>query len=143
MTSEPDALKRGKQFHAVVQRQWAATAEGKVAIEVTIPLIPADTRLQRAKRGRMDVFVDEVGEFVVVVEIKATDWDRISPQNRQRNLASHRRQVWRYIGKHLDGDGRSVCAGIIYPSAPKDAGLQRRIEEYLGDYGLQVVWHDG
>jgi hypothetical protein len=40
------------------------------------------------------------------------------------------------------GDGIDVCAGIIYPTAPKTAGLKARIEEYLNDRGMQVVWYD-
>ena len=34
------------------------------------------------------------------------------------------------------GDGME-----IYPTAPRTAGLKARIEEYLNDYGLQVVWY--
>ncbi|MCK5828462.1 hypothetical protein KAH43_08070 [Candidatus Bipolaricaulota bacterium] len=90
----------------------------------------------------MDVFVDDAGDFVVVVEIKATDWDRILPRNIQRNLGSHRRQVWKYIEKYTDGDRVDVCAGIIYPTTPKTPGLKERIETYLNEYGLQVVWYD-
>ena len=78
---------------------------------------------------------------VTVVEIKATDWDRILPRNRQRNLASHRRQVWRYIETYVDGDELDVCAGIIYPTAPTTPRLKEQVEEYLFDYGLQVVWY--
>ena len=77
-----------------------------------------------------------------VVEIKATDWDRIPERNVQRNLSSHRRQVWRHIDKHLDVDQVNVCAGIIYPKTPTTAGLRERVEEYHGGYGLQVVWYD-
>ena len=90
----------------------------------------------------MDIFVDEASDFVSIVEIKATHWDRILPRNRQRNLASHRRQVWRYIEKYADVDHTDVCAGIIYPSAPTTPGLKERIEEYLNDYGLQAGWYD-
>ena len=89
----------------------------------------------------MDIHVDELGDMVTVVEIKATDWDRILPRNRQKNLASNRRQVWKYIQKYVDGERMDVCAGIIYPTAPRTAGLKERIEDYLNDYGLQVVWY--
>ncbi len=108
--TEPEALRGGKAFHALVQRDWDLTADGKINIEHTIPLLKVTTAMTR-RRGRIDIFVDELDGFVTVVEVKATNWDRIQPHNRQRNLASHRRQVWRYIEKYLDGDELEVCAG--------------------------------
>lgn len=89
----------------------------------------------------MDIFVKDSGNMVTVVEIKAADWDRIEARNRQRNLAAHRRQIWRYIEKYVDGDRVDVCAGIIYPRVPTTVGLREQIEGYLNDYGLQVVWY--
>lgn len=141
MTQEPVCLRRGKAFHTKVQADWVGTAEGKIRVEHTIKLLSVDSRMRHMRRGRMDLFVDEVGDFVVIVEIKATDWDRILSRNIQKNLASHRRQVWRYIDKHHEGDGLDVCAGIIYPSEPKTPGLKERIEDYQNDFGIQVVWY--
>lgn len=142
MGTQPIQLRRGRAFEKRVQEDWELTAVGKVNTEETIPLLAGLTRTGRGKRGRMDIFVNDVGDYVVVVEIKATDWDRIIPKNIQRNLDSHRRQVWKYIDKYLDGDQVNVCAGIIYPTTPETPGLQDRIEEYLNSYGLQVVWYD-
>ncbi len=141
MGVQPEQLRRGREFERTVQTDWGQTADGNPRIEHTIPLLAGLTRTGRPRRGRMDIFVDELGNMVTVVEIKATDWDRILPRNRQRNLASHRRQVWRYIEKYLDADQLDVCAGIIYPTASRTAGLKERIEDYLNDYGLQVVWY--
>ena len=135
-------LRRGRAFECRVKADWEATAEGTPQTEVVIPLVSGLTRTGRRRKGRMDVFIDDSGDFVVVVEIKATDWDSILPRNIQRNLASHRRQVWKYIDKHLDVDQVSVCAGIIYPAAPATPGLKGRIEDYHGSYGLQVVWYN-
>jgi hypothetical protein len=90
----------------------------------------------------MDIFVHESGDYVTVVEIKATDWDRVLARNRRRLLGAHRRQVWRYIEKFIDGDHLNVCSGIIYPAAPVTAGLREEVETYLNDCGLQVVWFD-
>lgn len=134
-------LRRGREFERQVQSDWARTAEGNPQTEVTIPLLSGLTRTGRRRHGRMDVFVSEAGDMVTIVEIKATDWDRILPRHIQNNLSSHRRQVWRYIEKHLDADRVDVCAGIIYPRAPKTPGLKERVEEYLNGYGLQVVWY--
>jgi hypothetical protein len=88
----------------------------------------------------LDLFVDEPGNYVSVVEIKATDWDRV--KNVVKLLGSHRRQAWKYIEKYLDVDHVEVCPGIIYPTAPSTPGLKDRVETYLNDHGLQVVWYD-
>ncbi len=141
MGNQPKQLKRGREFEKIVQGDWERTAEGNPRIECTIPLLAGLTPTGRRRKGRMDVFVDDLNDIVVVVEIKATDWDRILPRNRQRNLASHRRQIWKYIEKFVDGRQQDVCAGIIYPKAPKTKGLKERIEEYLNGHGLQVVWY--
>ena len=140
-TPEPEILRRGKAFHRRVQRDWEDLAtDGVVDSEHTIE-ISRDT--QRVRSGRLHLFVDDLGDFVSVVEIKSTDWDRVKPENRRRLVASHRRQIWRYIETFLDRERVDVCAGVIYPRAPRTPGLRREIEELLNDYGLQVVWYDG
>lgn len=96
----------------------------------------------RIRRGRMDIFIEPIDDFVTVVEIKATDWHAVKIQNRRKLLGSHRRQVWKYVEQYLDYDSVSVCAGIIYPSAPVTPGLKSEIETYLNDYFLQVVWFE-
>ncbi|MCB2211330.1 hypothetical protein KQI52_04385 [bacterium] len=91
----------------------------------------------------MDLFVDELADYVVIVEIKGTNWDQIKPKNVKKLLGAHRRQVWRYIDEFVDGEVfTSVCAGMIYPTAPDTPGLKEQIEEYLNEWALQVVWFD-
>ncbi len=34
----------------------------------------------------MDLFVDDLTDYVVIVEIKGTNWDRIKPQNVKKLL---------------------------------------------------------
>jgi hypothetical protein len=57
-------------------------------------------------------------------------------------LGSHKRQVWRYIDRYLDVEKVDVCPGIIYKSPPSTPGLREEIEEYLNEWGLQVVWYE-
>jgi hypothetical protein len=129
MSGEPEQLKRGKQFQEAVQSEWAGgNAQERRRIEHTTPLLRGVTRTGRRRHGRMDIFVDELGDMVTVVEIKATDWDQILHHNRQKNVASHRRQVWNYIEKYVDGEQTDVCAGIIYPRAPRTDGLKEHIK---------------
>ena len=85
----------------------------------------------------MDLFIDEVHAFVSVVEIKATDWDKVISANRRKLLGTHRRQMMKYVDKYVDGDGISVCAGFVYPRKP---GLTEEVDAFLNDHAFQVVW---
>jgi len=139
---EPECLRRGKEFHKKVQSDWDMNIkDGNLNIEHTINLLSYPSRAKHIKSGRLDMFVDELGEFVSVIEIKSTDWDKIKPRNIHKLLASHRRQIWTYISKYLDNDKIDVCPGIIYPAAPSSNGDRKYIEEYLNSYGIQVVWY--
>ncbi|HEV7238326.1 MAG TPA: hypothetical protein VGQ36_03730 [Thermoanaerobaculia bacterium] len=140
---EPDILRRGKEFHRRVQTDWAGEVEkSTVRLEKTILLALLSDTVKRGRRGRMDIFIDKVEDFVTVVEIKATDWDRVLERNRRKLLGAHRRQVMRYVDQYVDHDHVNVCAGIIYPQSPRGVGLKEMVEQYLNDHALQVVWFD-
>ena len=138
---EPELLKAGKQFHKKVQNDWKHSAkDGTICPEHTISLVP-DKSIHK-RHGRLDIFVDDVGDFISVIEIKSTDWDAVKHENRKKLLGSHRRQVWRYIDRYIDVEKVDVCPGIIYQSPPSAPGLREDIEKYLNDWGLQVVWYE-
>jgi hypothetical protein len=140
---EPEILRRGKAFHKRVQADWSGKVEGASSIpEHSIRIVGGGRPGSRHRRGRLDIFIDLISDFVTVVEIKSTDWDQIQPRSRSKLLASHRRQVLRYVDKYLDEDRVSVCAGIIYPAPPADPTVRLLVEEYLNGYALQVVWYD-
>ena len=63
------------------------------------------------------------------------------PKNIGRNLYAHQRQIWKYIEKFIDGDKIDVCPGIIYPYSPSLKDLKQRVEDYLNERGIQVVWY--
>jgi sulfite reductase alpha subunit-like flavoprotein len=66
----------------------------------------------------MDVFVANAGEGLVAVgEIKASDWDRMTPGAVRRNVLRQARQVWEYIESQL-GDSQEVSPGMIFPRRP-------------------------
>jgi len=71
--------------------------DGKINIENSIPLSILRKKTSQQKAARPDIFVDELSDFISVVEIKSTDWDKVKEKNRKKLLGSHRRQVWRYI----------------------------------------------
>jgi hypothetical protein len=93
MNKEPPQLTRGKAFHKLIQTEWQQKAQGGVTAERH--LIKPNGR-----RGRVDIFVDDTESKeagVAVVEIKATDWDKIKPENIRRNVKRQIRQIWSYI----------------------------------------------
>src|ERR1035438_8932834 len=105
---EPACLITGKEFQELIQREWLVPggAEGEIKCE---------RRVDHAngRRGRMDIFIKGPdSDLLTVVEIKATNWDRISPGNVRRNVRSHVRQVWRYVNSLIVSDDITPCAGI-------------------------------
>ena len=136
MTQEPSILRNGKEFHKQVQEEWSKTAVGHVKIEEGV------SKSDKSK-GRADIFVDEIGEDLVsIVEIKNTDWDKIKPENIQRNVKRQARQLWDYIEFQTDSNRRSVSPGIIYPKIPKDPEKLRLVESILEGECIQVVWEN-
>jgi len=146
MTSErePEALRRGKAFHRLVQNEWEAEAEGCVTSEKPI-------RKPSGRRGRVDVFVDDKDPkgVIAIVEIKASDWDRMTEKAVRRNVRRQIRQIWSYIESQIvgerytsDGDGKDVCPGVIFPTRPKDSTRATLIEKTFLEEGIPVVWHD-
>jgi len=139
---EPELLRRGKEFHRLVQGDWAGEVEkATVRSEHSIRFTAAFSSGKRSRRGRLDLFIDQIEDFVTVVEIKATDWDRVVAYNRRRLLTAHRRQIMHYVDKYLDDDHVSVCAGIIYPKAPSNHDLKAEVESYFHSNSLQVLWY--
>ena len=149
--AEPKILKRGKDFQKRVQADFAVNSrDGTSRSEVPISYAYLHRRRENAGRpgksraggGRADILITELGDFVTILEIKATDWDRIIPRNVTKNLWSHQRQLFRYVDKYLEVDGLDVCLGIIYPRPPTKAGLRERVESYLESYGVPAYWYN-
>jgi hypothetical protein len=130
---EPERLKRGKAFHKDIQAEWEREAEGDVRSEQPIAKLSG-------RRGRIDVHVDD-GDVVAVVELKATDWDRMTPQAVRRNVRRQAAQVWQYVESQLT-EGKDVCPGVIFPCVPSEPERVRLIEGMFEEEGIQVVWRD-
>ena len=143
-TKEPSPLRRGKAFHKLIQDEWLREAADDVVRERHV-IKPS------GRRGRVDVFVsdDDPEGSVAIVEIKATDWDRIKECNIRRNVRRQINQIWSYIESQIikgeyvpGGEGKAVCPGIIFPKRPKDKERMNRIEAMFFEEGIPVVWHD-
>ena len=141
--TEPAQLSRGKRFHQMVQADYIDNTKGGIARdEVTIDLSMLSYFPQ--KRGRPDILITENVDtsFVTIIEIKATNWDRIKPKNIKRNLWSHQHQIFKYIDKYVDIEKLDVCLGIIYPYPPATLGFRELIESYLEGYGVPAYWYN-
>ena len=144
MGREPPQLSRGKAFHRLIQQEWEQEAQGDITCERRVTK-PGD------RKGRVDIFVNDSdpGAPIAIVEIKATDWDRMKARNVRRNVQRQIRQIWSYIESQIldghfvpEGEGKDVCPGIIFPRRPRDPKRLEQIEELFLAQGIQVVWHD-
>lgn len=134
---EPEALRRGKHFHRLIQQEWLATAENGV------PTPERYIKQVNGRRGRVDILVEELGDDLVsVVEIKASDWDKMTASSVVRNVKRQIRQVWRYVESQLEVYKQEVCPGVIFPKMPQDPQRLELIESMFNAEGIQVVWHD-
>lgn len=133
-TEESDRLKKGKKFHKVTQTDWVETAEadGDIATEAPITKPPG-------KGGRVDVLVPIEDNFVAVVEVKDSDWDRMADKAARRNVRRQIRQVWDFIESQLE-QGNDVAPGIVFPKRPTDPDRMKLVEEMFEEDGIPVIW---
>lgn len=92
---------------------------------------------------------DQKDGTIAIIEIKASNWDRMTEKAVRRNVRRQIKQVWDYIesqimkGQHVPtGEGKDVCPGIIFPKRPKDKERKKWIENRFEDEGIVVVWDD-
>lgn len=138
--SEPEPLRRGKRFQKIVQSDFGGnTSDESVRFEAPVELLK---RASPTKRGRADILITDAGEIVAVLEIKATDWDKIKPKNVKKNLWRHQNQLYSYVEKFVEVDNKSLSAYIIYPTRPGSDALCKVINDYLEDYGILAHWFD-
>jgi len=90
----------------------------------------------------MDIFVKADDTLVAVVEIKASDWDAMTPTAIRRNVRRQARQIWGYIDSQL-ALGKDVSTGVIFPQRPKHPDRTKLVEQLFEEQGIPVVWEDG
>jgi len=126
-------IQRGRQFETWERSQWQGGLNDNAEFE-------APTQLN-GKKGRVDIRLKMNDDgAVVIVEIKATDWDRIKPNRIRPNALRHAAQIWRYIEAHLAPE--DVIPAIVYPRSPKNVGRKAEVEAILDERGIQVIWRD-
>ncbi len=133
-SKEPTNLKKGKGFHKKIQDEWKVEAEGEVKKEKTITK-------PSGRKGRIDIHVGTGNDYTAVVEIKNSDWDKMTMHALNRNVRRQIRQVWDYIDSQLEIK-INVCPGVIFPHRPKDPKRMNLIETLFEEEGISVVWDD-
>ncbi|MCT4665987.1 MAG: hypothetical protein N4A45_12230 [Flavobacteriales bacterium] len=143
-SNEPPQLKRGKEFQRIVQNDYSQNSTDEdVGIEeyVSFNNVPEI----KQKSGRLDIVIHKAAgeDFVMIMEIKATDWDKIKLKNINRNLYRHSKQLYNYIDKFMLVDDKSVGLAMLYPESPKNDGLKEFIEKCAMDkYCFPVYWYN-
>jgi hypothetical protein len=127
-------VKRGRGFETWERSKW--TRPGHEGIEAEAKTV------WKGKRGRIDLrlVVDEGEGHSIVVEMKASDWDKMAPHRVRPNALRHARQLWRYINAELEGG--PVSPAIVYPVEPQTPGRKEEIETILRERFIQVVWRE-
>ena len=126
-------VQRGRKFEEWERSQWNSKLNSRAVFEA-----PASWK---GKRGRIDIklHLEDDGN-VVIVEIKATDWDKIRADRVRITALRHARQMWRYIDANLSP--LDVTPAIVYPPSPKTPGRRELLETILNERGIQVVWRE-
>ena len=144
ISKEPCQLRRGKEFQKIVQADYSKNSkDGDVGIEEFVSFKNVSGIKQ--KSGRMDIIVHYPAgdDFVMIMEIKATDWDKIKQKNIKRNLYRHSKQLYNYIDKFMLVNKFEVGLALLYPEPPKKEGLREHIEKTAMEiYSFPVYWYN-
>lgn len=83
-------VKRGRKFEEWERSRWNGRINSAAEFE-------APTQW-KGKRGRVDIRLKlEEDGHTVIVEIKATDWERLKAHRVRPTALRHAHQIWRYI----------------------------------------------
>lgn len=134
-------LAAGQAFHKQVQSAFLTGLAGAVGFP------ERQWRLLGQRRGRVDLAVEVEGEqMLVVIEIKATNWDQIPANRRMRNLRRHLRQLQEYLDSAMEdmevGQWASIAGALLYPARPTGAETTTLIEGTAGEQAIMVTWYE-
>jgi len=134
MKKEPKQLNQGKIYHKKIQGNWKTGAEGIVITEKEI-------KKPGGRKGRIDIHVESDGNLIAVVEIKNSNWDKMTIEATKRNVYRQIRQIWDYINSQLEIKN-DVSPGIIFPKKPNSNYQLELIEKLFEEQGISVVWEN-
>lgn len=127
-------IRAGRAFEKAERREWLPSSCGD----------PDDARFEAPtvlahKRGRIDVRLQWKG-LVVLIELKATSWDRMKAHRVRPNALRHLRQLYRYVDGELERDTEGICHGIVYERAPRSQKRRKLLEALFHEHRVQLVW---
>ncbi len=126
-------MSRGRRFERWEKAQWLKGVTQTPEFETIANW--------KGKRGRVDIRIDvPENNQIVVVEVKASDWDKMKPHRVRPNALRHANQVWRYIAAYVSP--QEVIPALVYPSTPKTPGRKEEVESILDEYAIAAVWRD-
>jgi len=135
-----ERLAAGQAFHRRVQTAFLTGLAGASGFR------ERPWRLVAGRRGRVDLVVEVDGEqMLVIIEIKGTDWDKITAARVVRNLRRHLRQLQGYLDTAIEDMESGTWSGIVgcllYPARPASAEIQAAIEDAAGEQAIMVTWY--
>ena len=126
-------VKSGRKFEEWERSHWNGGINSAAEFE-------APTQW-KGKRGRVDIRLNlEEDGHIVIVEIKATNWDKLKEHRVRPTALRHASQIWRYIEDHLSP--LDVTPAIVYPPQPTIPGRKEQVQEIMDERGIQVVWRE-
>lgn len=129
-----ERLKYGREFQDEVQAFLKKETKGGGAEREIEVVYEGETERKKGQYGRMDIYLDDKEHgYIVIYEIKATNWDKIREENILKNIESHGRQLHKYIEKFVNEDNDTVVHGVIYTKPPKSKELRKLIEDIAID----------
>jgi len=147
-----ERIRQGRKFEAWEREQWNNELNSVRKTEVGTKW--------KGKAGRIDIRLqieedDEGRDTVVIVETKATNWDKIKDHRVRLTARKHVKQIWRYIEdvvnpreedhpnvKKEDLIPLRATAAVVYPAPPTIPDRKEMIEEIFEEEYIQVVWRE-
>lgn len=132
-------IRLGRNFEKQERSFWVGKEHETSRIEAGV--------CYKGRLGRVDLIEDISTSEILVVELKATDWDSMASNRIRANALRHARQVWRYINAYLDKSKletarETVHPAIVYALTPKTTQRRDEVEAALNEQAIQVVWRD-
>lgn len=98
--------------------------------------------------GRVDIAVVALRpeRSSIVIEIKGTNWDRITTQRIRRNALRHLNQLHRYLDTAVNemesGQWDAVSGALLYPKRPADQDKLNMLEDVAAVQAIMIVWYE-
>jgi hypothetical protein len=137
-----ERLAAGQTFHKTVQSAFLTGLTGASGFR------ERSWQLVAGGRGRVDLAVEVEGseQMLVIIEIKATDWDKIPTARLMRNIRRHLRQLQAYLDTAVEemeaGRWASIAGALLYPARPACAETLTTIETIAGEQAIMVTWYE-